>query len=98
MDRIHPRPAPAAAGSTRPRPSLSLTTLLVLSAVIVCAAHVAAAWEVGGGAQECPRLTSDGAGGAIVTWYDERSTMVGVYAQRVDRDGVARWAPDGVAL
>src|SRR6266850_812535 len=33
--------------------------------------------------QEYPTITSDGAGGAIVTWVDERSGNGDIYAQRV---------------
>ena len=45
-------------------------------------------------------IVSDGAGGAIVTWYDYRSPLTGydIYAQRVDASGVVQWTTDGVAL
>ena len=45
-------------------------------------------------------IASDGAGGAIVTWYDYRSAPTGydIYAQRVDAYGVVQWTTDGVAL
>jgi predicted lipoprotein with Yx(FWY)xxD motif len=46
-----------------------------------------------------PLLTSDGAGGAIVTWDDYRSIGgAGIYAQRVDSSGTVQWATDGVPL
>ncbi|MEZ5063610.1 MAG: FlgD immunoglobulin-like domain containing protein [bacterium] len=46
-----------------------------------------------------PRIASDGAGGAIVTWYDFRAGgAADVYVQRVDADGAVRWVSDGVAL
>ncbi len=49
--------------------------------------------------QHNPEIASDGAGGAIVVWYDLRSGMnVDVYAQRVSSSGEARWATDGVAI
>ncbi|MDD3642222.1 MAG: hypothetical protein PHQ19_02000, partial [Candidatus Krumholzibacteria bacterium] len=44
-----------------------------------------------------PRIASDGAGGAIVSWEDHRGAG-GVYAQRVDADGTVRWEADGVAI
>ena len=45
-------------------------------------------------------IVSDGAGGAIVTWEDYRSTTTGpkIYAQRVSAAGVPLWTADGVAL
>ncbi|MCX5800866.1 MAG: T9SS type A sorting domain-containing protein [Candidatus Eisenbacteria bacterium] len=39
------------------------------------------------GNQVYPAITSDGAGGAIVTWYDARSGNYDVYAQRVTAAG-----------
>ena len=38
-------------------------------------------------AQWIPKLVSDGAGGAIMTWWDERTYNGDIYAQRVDRHG-----------
>jgi predicted lipoprotein with Yx(FWY)xxD motif len=49
------------------------------------------------GDQQNPKITTDGAGGAIVTWYDQRSES-GIYAQRVNASGAAQWTTDGVAL
>jgi hypothetical protein len=44
-------------------------------------------------------IASDGAGGAIIAWRDLRSDSLGdVYAQRIDREGHARWTTDGVAI
>ncbi|MCX5754269.1 MAG: hypothetical protein NTW97_11640, partial [Candidatus Krumholzibacteria bacterium] len=43
-------------------------------------------------------IASDDAGGAIVTWYDERSGNKDIYAQRVDASGVVRWVIDGIAI
>jgi hypothetical protein len=43
------------------------------------------------------RLVSDGAGGAIVTWYDQR-TGQGIYAQRVSAAGTPLWTLNGVAI
>ena len=49
--------------------------------------------------QERPTIVSDGAGGAIVTWYDTRSGAgADIYAQRINGDGVTLWTPGGVAL
>jgi hypothetical protein len=43
-------------------------------------------------------ITSDGAGGAIVTWEDHRGANGDIYAQRVSAEGVVQWATDGVAI
>jgi len=48
--------------------------------------------------QQAPQITSDGAGGAIVTWKDSRSGIYGIYAQRVDASGAVQWMADGAAL
>jgi hypothetical protein len=44
------------------------------------------------------QVTSDGSGGATVTWYDERGTDRDIYAQRVDANGNVVWQADGVSL
>jgi hypothetical protein len=50
--------------------------------------------------QAVPQITSDGAGGAIVTWHDLRRGYpnLDIYAQRVDSAGTVQWDNDGVAL
>jgi FlgD Ig-like domain len=50
--------------------------------------------------QFLPRLASDGAGGAIITWYDYRNnfSIPDVYAQRVNSAGVVQWLTDGVEI
>jgi len=52
---------------------------------------------VGKNAQD-PTVISDGSGGAIVTWYDNRSLHWDIYAQRVNLTGVPQWTANGVAL
>ena len=47
------------------------------------------------GNQANPRAVSDGDGGAIVTWQDQRNAQGGIYARRLNKDGKALWAPDG---
>ena len=42
-----------------------------------------------------PVITSDGSGGAIMSWNDNRP---GVFIQRVDASGTVRWTADGVQL
>ena len=51
--------------------------------------------------QSSPRAVSDGAGGAIAVWQDDRpgSTAVAdVFAQRVNGSGVVQWTNEGVAV
>jgi hypothetical protein len=48
--------------------------------------------------QGSPRLASDGAGGAIIVWEDNRSGNYDIYAQRVNASGVRMWAANGRAL
>ncbi len=48
--------------------------------------------------QQEPRIVSDGVGGAIIAWQDNRVDPSGdMYAQRVDAAGTTLWTPDGVA-
>ena len=51
-------------------------------------------------AQLDPTIVSDGAGGAIVTWWDSRSgyANIDIYAQRISAGGTVQWTADGVAL
>jgi hypothetical protein len=50
------------------------------------------------GTQQGCWIASDGAGGAIVTWNDQRSGTWDVYAQRVNAAGTVLWATDGIAI
>ena len=51
------------------------------------------------GDQYSPMIATDGAGGAIVTWWDRRGgSNPDIYAQRVDTDGNVMWTADGVAI
>jgi hypothetical protein len=45
------------------------------------------------GDQQVPTITTDGVGGAIVTWSDFH-----IFASRVDAAGVPQWTANGVAL
>jgi predicted lipoprotein with Yx(FWY)xxD motif len=48
-------------------------------------------------AQHGPRLTSDGSGGAFITWYDRRAGDYDIYTQRVASGGAVQWTTNGVA-
>jgi hypothetical protein len=79
--------------------------LVVLCALIIAVPSVWAYWVQDGSAicaamgdQLMPAIVSDGAGGAIVTWVDNRSGFLDIYAQRVNASGAVQWTTDGVAL
>jgi hypothetical protein len=53
--------------------------------------------------QESPRIASDGRGGVIVTWQDNRSddgsrSNADIYAQLISAGGTVQWLANGVAL
>ncbi len=50
--------------------------------------------------QDKPRIISDGAGGAIITWHDVRSGSgnYDIYAQRIGADGTPQWADNGIPV
>jgi hypothetical protein len=50
------------------------------------------------GDQTIPRIVSDGAGGAIVTWQDQRGADQDIYAQKVDSAGTVAWTDNGVQV
>ena len=45
-----------------------------------------------------PVIISDGAGGAIIAWNDYRDTISHIYVQRIDAQGIVRWAENGVRI
>ena len=46
--------------------------------------------------QYTPKIASDGANGAIITWYDNRiDNNWNIYAQRINANGVVQWTVDG---
>ena len=63
--------------------------------VAICSAY---------GNQNYPRITSDGLGGAVITWDDSRSGAINtdiyaqIYVQRVNSSGAVQWTADGVAV
>ena len=51
------------------------------------------------GDQTLPKIVTDEAGGAIITWEDYRSgSQCDIYAQRVNAAGTVMWAANGVAI
>lgn len=67
--------------------------------------HGEALWTVDGvvvcddlANQTAPRIVSDGAGGAIVVWQEDRNLGLDIYAQRIDAGGNTLWAANGVSV
>jgi hypothetical protein len=50
------------------------------------------------GHQTNQKSVSDGAGGVIVVWEDDRTGAPLVYAQRIDRNGDPQWAENGIRV
>ena len=51
------------------------------------------------GEQIKPQICSDGFGGAIITWEDNRTTSnYDIYAQRIDANGFIQWAANGTEI
>ena len=82
-----------------------MSWLIVGLSAFVGSSGVLAWWEVNGapvctavGSQEVPVVASDGAGGAIIAWIDDRVGGSDVYVQRVDATGTDLWAADGMAV
>lgn len=65
------------------------TPLWTANGVAVCTAT---------GSQVWPAVCSDGAGGAIVAWQDDRSGNYDIYVQRINSSGTTQWTANGVAL
>ncbi|MFX0076956.1 MAG: hypothetical protein ACFE96_16035 [Candidatus Hermodarchaeota archaeon] len=43
-------------------------------------------------------ICSDGLGGVIVAWVDNRSGSLAIYAQRIDSTGAVKWTPNGTFI
>ncbi len=50
------------------------------------------------GHQTSTGICSDGSGGAIIAWADDRGSSRDIYAQRIDSAGNVRWTAGGVAI
>jgi len=48
--------------------------------------------------QNAPKICLDGNDGCIIAWQDDRGSNVYIYAQRLNGDGTAQWADDGVMV
>lgn len=50
------------------------------------------------GEQVSPDIVSDGMGGAIIVWQDNRNGNDDIYTQRIDPSGQALWSTNGAAV
>lgn len=64
-----------------------------------------AKWKLNGTAvcinleqQTIPQIESDGDGGCIIVWRDNRKINFDIYAQRVNSTGQCEWAPNGTVI
>ena len=48
--------------------------------------------------QQQHNCVSDGKGGFIVTWWDDRDIFADIYAQRVNADGIVLWDKKGIPM
>ena len=48
--------------------------------------------------QFTPKIASDGSGGAIIVWYDNRNGNWDIYAQKINATGTVQWTTDGVGI
>jgi hypothetical protein len=48
--------------------------------------------------QDNCKIVSDGAGGAIISWDENRNGNIDIYAQRINASGVVQWTPGGVPI
>jgi len=48
--------------------------------------------------QSAPLVTTDGAGGGIFVWFDNRNGYLDLYAQRIDAAGAPQWGECGVPV
>ncbi len=79
--------------------------LIVGVSIILIPLVALAQWQPDGtpistaaGEQSALAMIPDGAGGAFITWQDERSGAYDVYAQRVNASGVPQWTADALVI
>ena len=87
-----------------------VTSLLMLLLLFLCWGVLHAEWLLDG-VSICPSagdqwygyIASDGAGGAIITWWEYRTHLgdvdyIDIFAQRIDSEGNNLWSPTGVSI
>ena len=83
----------------------ALVALLLALIPLFVAAPASAQWVPDGavvctatGEQLAPVVVSDGSGGVIVFWQDQRAVPTRVRAQRLNAAGIAQWTAGGVVV
>ena len=91
--------------STRSRFLVPMAAILICLLLVSTALAAVQRWGTNGkticgaaGDQVHPEMVSDGQGGAIVAWHDERGADDNIYAQRVDAGGAGKWTANGVVI
>jgi hypothetical protein len=87
------------------RDARAITHNDVFALRITASGAVAPGWPACGirvcmapGNQDFGTSVTDGHGGVIVFWEDERSSPIRVFAQRVNAAGAPQWGPDGIPV
>jgi hypothetical protein len=83
-----------------------LSTLVMLASTLCFAAskimwgtNGVAITQIDGSDASCPQIISDGDGGTIIAWNDDRDGwLTGIYAQKVDSNGNIKWMKKGVQV
>ncbi len=82
---------------------LGFLTLILFSSFLLVPMSIA--WTTNGteictavNEQYNPAICSDGAGGAIIVWSDDRGADYDIYVQRIDSDGNILWSVNGKNL
>ncbi len=83
---------------------MHIRSILVI-VVLLAAGPLSAAWQENGAPiaefgqyQSDPVVASDGAGGMIAAWIDDRDGLPRLYVQRVNGFGDPLWASGGVLI
>ena len=61
-------------------------------------AHINTIISIDAETQEQSVMATDGAGGAIIAWYDTRNDNGNIYAQHIDANGVIQWTANGIPI
>src|SRR5262249_53415357 len=88
------RSAPPASGSVAKPPAIVAGTNTVFATAAVSNLPLCPA----SGDQSPPVYVSDGSGGGIAVWSDNRNGHYDIYAQRIDANGDPMWALGGVVV
>jgi hypothetical protein len=79
------------------------SSAVIMIAAVIAPASIFAQWQgnpvsIASNNQTMPAMTTDGSGGTIITWQDNRSGKFEIFAQRMNADGNALWTTNGIAV